>query len=61
MANFPSDIEIAQNADIKHITNIAAKLNIAEDDLEYYGKYKAKLPLSLHKGHEFVFIFLTTF
>jgi formate--tetrahydrofolate ligase len=47
MANFPSDIEIAQNADIKHIKHIAAKLNIAEDDLEYYGKYKAKLPLSL--------------
>lgn len=49
MATFPSDIEIAQNADIKHIKLIAEKLNIPEDDLEYYGKYKAKLPLSLQK------------
>ncbi|MBK8624437.1 MAG: formate--tetrahydrofolate ligase [Saprospiraceae bacterium] len=49
MATFPSDIEIAQNAKIQHIKHIAAKLNIAEDDLEYYGKYKAKLPLSLQQ------------
>ncbi len=41
------DLEIAQNAPIQHIRTIAAKLNIAEDDLEYYGKYKSKLPLSL--------------
>lgn len=43
---FPSDIEIAQNADIKHIREIADKLGIDRDDLEYYGKYKAKIPLS---------------
>jgi formate--tetrahydrofolate ligase len=49
MATFPSDIEIAQNAKIQHIKHIAAKLNIPEDDLEYYGKYKAKLPLSLQQ------------
>lgn len=42
-----SDIEIAQNSEIQHIRNIASKLNIGEDDLELYGKYKAKLPLSL--------------
>jgi formate--tetrahydrofolate ligase len=42
-----SDIEIAQSANIKHIKEIAAKLQIPEDDLEYYGKFKAKLPLSL--------------
>lgn len=42
---FPSDIEIAQNADILHIREVAEKLNIAEDDLEYYGKHKAKIPL----------------
>lgn len=42
-----SDIEIAQSTKMSHIKNIAAKLNIGEDDLEYYGKYKAKLPLSL--------------
>ncbi len=44
---FPSDIEIAQAAKLKHINEIAAKLNISPDDLELYGKYKAKVPLSL--------------
>ena len=38
-----SDLEIAQKAEINHIKEIAAKLNISEDDLEYYGKYKAKV------------------
>lgn len=47
MSSFPTDLEIAQKADIQHIRNIAAKLNIPEDELEYYGKYKAKLPLHL--------------
>lgn len=47
MVLFPSDIEIAQAAKIRHIKTIAEKLGITEDDLEYYGKYKAKLPLSL--------------
>lgn len=42
-----SDIEIAQAATLEHIKNIASKLNIDEDDLEMYGKYKAKLPLHL--------------
>lgn len=41
------DIDIAQAADILHIKNIAAKLQIDEEELEYYGKYKAKLPLKL--------------
>ena len=40
-----SDIEIAQNTTLTHIKNIAEKLNIDEDDIEMYGKYKAKLPL----------------
>ena len=44
---YKSDIEIAQAATMIHIKNIASKLNIEEDDLEMYGKYKAKLPLSL--------------
>jgi formate--tetrahydrofolate ligase len=47
MTNFPSDIEIAQNTKMAHIKEIAQKINVAEDDLEYYGKYKAKLPLYL--------------
>ncbi|MBQ7733922.1 MAG: formate--tetrahydrofolate ligase [Synergistaceae bacterium] len=38
-----SDIEIAQAARPEAITNIAAKLGIHEDDLECYGKYKAKI------------------
>ncbi len=38
-----TDIEIAQQADIKPIKDIASKLGIDENDLEYYGKYKAKL------------------
>jgi formate--tetrahydrofolate ligase len=42
-----SDIEIAQANNIAHIKTIAKKLNIAEDDLELYGKFKAKLPLDL--------------
>ena len=42
-----SDLEIAQAAQMEHITKIATKLNIPEDDLELYGKYKAKLPLHL--------------
>lgn len=42
-----SDIEIAQSAKIQPIVNIAKQLNIPEDELELYGKYKAKLPLKL--------------
>ena len=52
-----SDIEIAQKTELSPIREIAAKLGIPEDDLELYGKYKAKLPLDLideqkvEKGH----------
>lgn len=38
-----TDIEIAQEAVMLPIKEVAAKLNIAEEDLEFYGKYKAKL------------------
>lgn len=38
-----TDIEIAQEAKMEHIKNVAAKLDITEDELELYGKYKAKL------------------
>lgn len=47
MTHFPDDIEIAQAADIKHIRSVAEKIGITEDDLYYFGKYKAKLPLHL--------------
>lgn len=42
---FPTDLEIAQSANIKHIRDIADKIGIDREDLEYYGKYKAKIPL----------------
>ena len=44
---FLTDIEIAQQCEMIHIKDIANKLCIQEDDLEMYGKYKAKLPLKL--------------
>ena len=43
--SFPTDLEIAESANILPIKKIAEKLGIIEDDLEYYGKYKAKIPL----------------
>ena len=47
-----TDIEIAQNAEMKHIKEVAAKLGISEDDLDMYGKYKAKLSDELIKKVE---------
>lgn len=44
-----SDIEIAQAAHPENIINVAAKLGITEDDLECYGKYKAKISPSVLK------------
>ncbi len=38
-----TDIEIAQQAEMEPIKNVAAKLGMSEDDIEMYGKYKAKL------------------
>lgn len=38
-----TDIQIAQEAELLHIKEVAAHLGIAEDELEFYGKYKAKL------------------
>ena len=40
---FKSDIEIAQEAKMEHIKDVAAKIGVTEDELEFYGKYKAKL------------------
>ncbi|WP_405382884.1 formate--tetrahydrofolate ligase [Phascolarctobacterium sp.] len=42
-----SDIEIAQQAKMEKITDVAAKIGISEDDLELYGRYKAKLSMDL--------------
>jgi formate--tetrahydrofolate ligase len=44
---FKSDLEIAQAAKLQPIQEIATKLRIPIDELELYGKYKAKLPLKL--------------
>ncbi|MFW5961781.1 MAG: formate--tetrahydrofolate ligase, partial [bacterium] len=42
-----SDIQIAQEAEMKEITEIAEKIGLKEDDLELYGKYKAKVKLDV--------------
>ena len=42
------DIEIARNAKLKNINEIAQKLGISEDYLEQYGKYKAKISLDYY-------------
>lgn len=48
-----SDLEIANNATLKPITEIAQKVNIEEDALEQYGKYKAKVDInSINKNEE---------
>ena len=43
----PSDIEIAQQARLRPITAVAADLGLDPDDIDQYGRYKAKLPLTL--------------
>ena len=42
-----SDIQIAQEAQLEPIGNVARKLGVEEEELEYYGKYKAKLSSQL--------------
>ena len=42
-----TDIEIAQAAEIQPITKIAEKIGLSFDDIELYGKYKAKIPLEV--------------
>ncbi len=49
---FPTDIEIAQSAKLKPITEIASDLGIEPDELELYGKYKAKINDSFIKRNE---------
>ena len=50
-----TDIQIAQEAELYHIKDVAASIGIEENDLEFYGKYKAKLSDELMdrvKDHE---------
>ena len=49
---FKSDIEIAQESKPLHIKEIGKKLGLNEDDLEFYGKYKAKVDYNLLKTHK---------
>jgi len=42
-----NDLEIAKKVKLQHITDIAKKFGISDNDIEMYGKNKAKLPLSL--------------
>jgi formate--tetrahydrofolate ligase len=45
VSSVPSDIEIAQRAKPRPITDVAAELGLGADDLDLYGKYKAKISL----------------
>ena len=47
MGHVPSDIQIAQQAKLRPIVDVAAELGLGADDLDLYGKYKAKVPLEL--------------
>lgn len=44
-----TDIQIAQNAKMKHIREIAESIGLSEDDIDFYGKYKAKVLPSAYK------------
>ena len=44
-AKVPSDIAIAQAATLRPIADVAAELGLADDEVELYGKYKAKIAL----------------
>ncbi|MCR1824352.1 MULTISPECIES: formate--tetrahydrofolate ligase [Terrisporobacter] len=60
---FKSDIEIAQEAKPLHIREIGKKLGLNEDELEFYGKYKAKIDynlLKIHKKNKKAKLILTT-
>lgn len=48
MLELKSDIEIAQSAEMKEITDIAADLGFKRDDIEQYGRYKAKVKLTTY-------------
>jgi formate--tetrahydrofolate ligase len=44
---FPTDIAIAQAAKPRHITDVAADIGLMPDDIDQYGKFKAKVPLEI--------------
>ena len=47
MPHAPTDIEIAQRAKPRPIVDVAADIKLSPDDLDLYGKYKAKVPLEI--------------
>ncbi len=54
-----TDLEIAQSCQMKNIKEIASKLGLNEDDLELYGKYKAKIDLKYSKNPKGKLILVT--
>ena len=50
--SMPTDLEIAQSVTMQPITEVAQKMGIPADDLELYGKYKAKLSFDFIKQLE---------
>ena len=49
MTSIPSSLEIAQAAELRPIADVAADLGVEESELELFGRYKAKIELSLLK------------
>ncbi|MFN2398810.1 MAG: formate--tetrahydrofolate ligase, partial [Gemmatimonadaceae bacterium] len=47
MSPVPSDIEIAQDARMRPIADVASDVGLSTDDLDFYGKFKAKTPLEI--------------
>jgi formate--tetrahydrofolate ligase len=43
----PTDLEIAQSITLRHIRDVASELGLGEDEIDLYGRYKAKLPLEI--------------
>ena len=52
MADYKSDIEIAQSVTMEPIAAVAARAGVPEDKLVPYGKYKAKVDLSLLRENQ---------
>lgn len=49
---FKTDLEIAQECNLEHIKDVAAKIGVMDCDLEYYGNHKAKISLDLLKSRK---------
>ena len=47
-----TDIQIAQESTMLHIRDVAGQMGLTEDDLDFYGKYKAKISLDVLRREE---------